>query len=131
MQALHKPNTLLFANNPIDIIIEEDRLYRGTFEVRTNITDRTRVPQLRLRFNTANLQACRSLEIASSGDGANSPGSINTIYDRLYFLPPANCVGKGLIVSFDILNFNPQDAPTASLILDRATIKSLSPPALP
>ena len=66
-----------------NIVIEEYHLYRGTLGVRTNVTDRTHVPQLRLRFNTTNLQACRSLEIASSGDGANSPGSINTIYDRL------------------------------------------------
>ena len=70
------------------------------------------------------------LFIASIGDGANSPGITNTTYDQLYFLPPANCVGEGLIVSFDILNFNPEDAPTASLILDRATIKRLSPSAL-
>ena len=60
------------------------------------------------------------LFIARIGDGANSTSSINTIYDRLYFLPPANCVGKGLILSFDILNFNREDAPTASMILDRA-----------
>jgi hypothetical protein len=55
----------------------------------------------------------------------------NTTYDRLYFLPPANCVGEDLIVSFDILNFNPDDAAEASLILDRATIETISPPASP
>ncbi len=115
----------------VDIIVEADRLYRGTFEVRTDETERSRVPQMRLRFNTANMQAARTLEISSSGDGANSPGTTNTTYDRLYFLPPANCVGKGLIVSFDILNFSPEDAPTATLILDRATIETLELPALP
>ncbi len=120
-----------WGSDPTDITIEENRLYRGTFEVRTDETDRSRVPQMRLRFNTANMQAARSFEIASAGDGANSPGITNTTYDRLYFLPPANCVGRGLIVSFDILNFNPGDAPTASLILDRAIIETLSPPALP
>jgi hypothetical protein len=118
-------------NDPIDVIVEPDRLYRGTFEVRTDEADRSRVPQMRLRFNTANMQAARTLEIASIGDGANSPGTMNTTYDRLYFLPPPNCVGKGLIVSFDLLNFTPDDAPTASLILDRATIETLSLPALP
>jgi len=86
---------------------------------------------MRLRFNTANLQAARTLEISSSGDGANSPGTTNTTYDQLYFLPSANCVGRGLIVSFDILNFNPDDAPTASLILDRAIIETLELPGLP
>ncbi len=118
-------------SDPIDIIIEEDRLYRGTFEVRTDETDPSRVPHMRLRFNTGNLQASRTLGITSAGDGANSPATTNTTYDRLYFLPPVNCVGKGLIVSFDILNFNPNDAAEASLILDRAIIETLSPPALP
>jgi hypothetical protein len=117
-------------NDPIDIIIEADRLYRGTFEVRTDETDLSRVPQMRLRFNTTNMQAARTLGISSIGDGANSPGTTNTTYDRLYFLPPSNCVGRGLIVSFDILNFNADDAPTASLILDRAIIETLELPAL-
>ncbi len=120
-----------WGSDPADITIEANQLYRGTFEVRTDEPERSLVPQMRLRFNTANLQASRSLEIASAGDGANSPGTANTTYARLYFLPPANCVGEGLIVSFDILNFNPGDAPTASLVLDRATIETLSPPALP
>jgi len=115
----------------IDVIIEADRLYRGTFEVRTDEPERSLVPQMRLRFNIANLQAARTLEISSIGDGANSPGTINTIYDQLYFLPPANCVGRGLIISFDMLNFDPADAAEASLILDRAIIETLSPPASP
>ncbi len=119
-----------WGSDPTDITIEENRLYRGTFEVRTD-TYRYCAPQMRLRFNTSNFQASRSLEIASFGDGANSPGTTNTTYDRLYFLPPANCVGKGLIVSFDILNFNPDDAPEASLVLDRAIIETVSPPASP
>jgi len=132
LRSMTNTNTFGFwHNDPIDIIIEADRLYRGTFEVRTDEPDRSLVPQMRLRFNTANMQAARTLEISSIGDGANSPGTINTIYDRLYFLPPANCVGEDLLISFDILNFNPGDAPTASLILDRAIIETLSPPALP
>jgi hypothetical protein len=69
--------------------------------------------------------------ILSSGDGLNSPGTTNTTYDRIYFSPPANCVGQGLLVSFDILNFNPGDSAEASLILDHAMIETLEPPALP
>jgi hypothetical protein len=114
-----------------DVTIEADRLYRGTFEVRTDVTDRSLVPQMRLRFNSANLQASRTLGIDSSGDGASSPGTTNTTYDQLYFLPPANSVGEGLIASFDLLNFNPADAASASLILDQATIESLAPPTVP
>ena len=86
---------------------------------------------MRLRFNAGNFQASSTLGIVSSGSGANSPGTTNTTYDRLYFLPPASCDGQNLIVSFDILDFDPRDATTASLVLDRAIIETLSVPALP
>jgi hypothetical protein len=86
---------------------------------------------MRVRFNTANLQVSCVLGIESSGDGACSPGTTNTTYDGLYFVPPANCVGEGLIVSFDMLNFSPDDAPNGSLILDRAMIEAFSPPSAP
>jgi hypothetical protein len=125
-------NTFGFwGNDPNDITIEANKLYRGTFEVRTDVTNPAMVPEMRLRFNTGNFQASQILGINSAGDGANSPGTTNTAYDRLYFLPPPNCVGEDLLVSFDILNFAPDDAPEASLVLDRATIEALTPPASP
>jgi hypothetical protein len=120
-----------WGNDPADMTIETDRLYRGTFEVRTDLTNRSLVPEMRLRFNAGNLQASHTVGIASAGDGGNCPGTTNTVYDRLYFLPPASCVGESLIVSFDILNFNPADAATASLFLDRVTIEMLTPPTSP
>lgn len=129
MRATTNTNTFgYWGSNPADITIQADRLYRGTFEVRTDVTDPALVPEMRLRFNMANLQASHTFGIASNGTGGNSPGTTNTTYDRLYFLPPPSCVGEGLIVSFDILNFNAEDAAPASLILDRATIETLSPP---
>jgi hypothetical protein len=114
-----------------DVTVASGLLYRGTFEIRTDVTDQSLVPQMRLRFNTANLQASRTLGIESTGDGANSPGVTNTTYDNLYFLPPANSAGEGLIVSFDMLNFDPNDAANGSIILDSATIETLSPPSSP
>ncbi len=132
LRAITNTNTFGFwGNHPADITIEADKLYRGTFEVRTDVTNPALVPEMRLRFNTGNFQASHTFGIASIGDGANSPGTTNTTYDRLYFVPPANCVGEELLVSFDILNFNSGDAPTASLILDRAIIETLEPPNLP
>jgi hypothetical protein len=132
LRALTNTNTFgYWVSDPADITIEADKLYRGTFEVRTDVTNPALIPEMRLRFNAGNFQASSMLGIVSSGDGANSPGTTNTTYDRLYFLPPASCVGEGLIVSFDILNFNPDDASEASFILDRAIIETLLVPALP
>jgi hypothetical protein len=132
LQATNNTNTFgYWQSDAADIVIDADRLYRGTFEVQTDVTNQSAVPQMRLRFNTANMQASRTLSVDSVGDGANSPGTTNTTYDNLFFLPPVNCVGDGLIASFDLLNFDPDDAPTGSLILDRATIESLAPPSSP
>jgi len=132
LRAMTNTNTFGFwGSDPADITIEADKLYRGTFEIRTDVTNPAQVPEMRLRFNTGNFQASHMFGISSFGDGANSPGITNTTYDRLYFLPPANCVGESLIVSFDVLNFSPDDAAEASLILDRAIIETLSLPALP
>jgi hypothetical protein len=132
LRATTNTNTFGFwVNNPTDIMIEQDELYRGIFEVRTDVTNPALVPEMWLRFNAGNFQASETFGITSNGDGANSPGTTNTIYDRLYFLPPASCVGQNLIVSFDILNFNPDDAAEASLILDRATIEALPLPSTP
>jgi hypothetical protein len=120
-----------WTNPPADITIEPDTLYRGTFEVRTDVTNPALVPEMRLRFNAGNFQASSMLGIVSFGDGANSPGTTNATYNRLYFLPPASSVGESLVVSFDILNFNPEDAAEASLILDRVRIENFPIPAVP
>jgi parallel beta-helix repeat protein len=132
LRALTNTNTFgYWGNNPADITLEAERLYRATFDVHTDVANRALVPEARLRFNVGNLQASQTLGIVSTGNGANSPGIENTTYDWLYFLPPANCVGQPLIVSFDILNFNPDDSPIASLILDRVVIETLSIPSFP
>lgn len=132
LRATTNTNTFgYWVNDPADITIAANRLYRGTFWVCTDVTDPTAVPEMRLRFNAGNFQASQTFGITSVGDGANSPGTTYAMYDRLYFLPPAGCVGEALIVSFDMLNFNPNDAATASLFLGRATIETLSPPSSP
>jgi hypothetical protein len=133
MQASNNTNCFgYWQNNPTDIVIGGDLLYRGTFVVRTDVTSRSAVPQMRLRFNTGNLQASRTYGVESIGTGANSPTTTNTAYSKLYFVPPVNCVGEDLIVSFDMLNFTPyEDALNGSLILDEATIETLTPPGLP
>jgi len=118
-------------SDPADVVVAGSALYRGTFEVRTDVTDQSTVPQMRLRFNTENLQASRTFGVESIDDGGMSPLTTNTIYDGLYFLPPVNAVGGGLIVSFDILNFTPEDAATGALILDAVTVETLIPPTAP
>jgi hypothetical protein len=118
-------------SNASDIIVVLNRIYRGTFAVRTDVTEQSRVPQMRLRFNAENLQASRVLGIESIGNGVSSPGTERTVFDSLFFLPPASCAGEGIFVSFDLLNFTPDDAAGGKLILEDAMVETLPVPNLP
>lgn len=126
-------NTFGFwTNSEDDIIIEPNCLYKGVFRVRTDVANPALVPEMRLRLNTANWQASHCLGITSAGAGAKSPASEDAAYYGLvFFLPPASSVGDGLIASFDILNFNPDDAAEASLFLDDVIIVSYPFPVAP
>jgi hypothetical protein len=55
-------------NDAADIAIEENRIYNGTFGVKTDITNPELVPEMRVRFNTHNLQALYTFSIASAGE---------------------------------------------------------------
>jgi hypothetical protein len=115
-----------------DIHIEANKLYRGRFTVSTNITDKSKVPTVRCRLSSSNFQATRALEIMSGTDGANSPGQNATTYD-VYFLPPQHLVGTpddGLIIAFDMMNFTPQDSPSATVSLHSVSLQSLDIPSL-
>jgi hypothetical protein len=133
MQASNNTNCFgYWQSSAADIMIDADQLYRGTFLVRTDVTSRSAVPQMRLRFNTEDLQASRTYSVESIGNGGNSPTTTYLPYAKLYFVPPESSVGHGLIVSFDMLNFTPyEDAANGSLLLDEAVIEEMTPPVLP
>jgi hypothetical protein len=117
-------------NDPADIIITPGVLYRGTFAVSTDLTDQSMVPEMRLRFNTTDLQASCILDVISAGDGGNSPSSTGSTYS-LYFYPDVVAPSSGLIIAFDVLNFNPADAANASLMLDSVNIETFTGTILP
>jgi hypothetical protein len=115
-----------------DIAIAPEVMYRGKFTVRTDVTSQSAVPQMRQRFNAGNLQASCVYGVESIEEGENSPTTTNTIYDKLYWVPPASAEGAALLVSFEMLNFTPtEDAVDGQLILDQVTVETLDIPSLP
>jgi hypothetical protein len=116
-------------NDPADITAASDRLYRASFSITTDVTDQTTVPEIRMRFNTDDLQGSAVLNIISTGDGGNSPTTTPTSYP-LYFYPE-NLPGVGLILALDVLNFDPGDAANASIMLDSVHVDTITGALLP
>jgi parallel beta helix pectate lyase-like protein len=112
------------------INIKKDRLYRGTFTVSTDVSDQSKVPGCRLRLSTETFDSICTLEIASLGNGYNSPTKDGKDY-QLYFVPPQHIEGTeldDLLVSFDIKNFSASDETEGSLSLENLLIETFNIP---
>jgi hypothetical protein len=118
---LNTSNTFGFWVSPI-IDVEQDNLYRAQFNVSTDVTDQTLVPSIRFRLNLGNNQIAAALNIESPGDGKSSPLSTGNTTYQLFFAPPANAVADGMLISFDVLGFDPGDQAQSTLYLDSVRI---------
>jgi hypothetical protein len=112
-----------------------DCLYRASWTVTTDITDPLAVPSMRLRVNSQNLQQADMLVVSSTGDGSYAPIPEGWTTYEMYFVPPESALGKpedqdDLILSFDIMNFDPGDAANGSLLLDSVVIDIIALNAL-
>ncbi len=118
-----------WASNQNAVPVIADCLYRARWTVATDITDPLAVPHMRLRVNSQNLQQADILAVSSAGDGSYAPTPDGRTYE-MYFVPPESCLGKpedqdDLILSFDILNFDPSDAAAGSLLLDSVVVEAM------
>jgi hypothetical protein len=132
LDLLYTTNTNTFGywkNEISDIVIEQGRLYRIGYEVRSDITDSSLAPHIRLRVNTSDLQAARVVGIESRGGGELSPGIVPRMYELLYMRAPETSVGHTLVVAFDVLNFSPDDAVSGLLQLQTVVVETLDIPA--
>lgn len=105
--------------------IEANKIYRATFMVSTNLTDPTTVPQARMRLFDTTSQMSGVLSIASSNTAESAPGTTATPYE-VYLLPPDALAGTNVGLAFDLLNFDPGDSATGSLLLDSVNLESFS-----
>ncbi len=117
-------NTFGFWTSLNELYMQADTLYRAQCTVSTDITDPTLVPELRLRLNTQNNQLASILDVVSNSGAESAPTPGGQTYS-LYFCPHNSGISSfvpTMSLAFDLLNFNPDDAATASLLLDDVTI---------
>ncbi len=131
LTAQDNTNTFGYWSSEADAIpVAANSLYRIKWTMATNVTDSLKVPQVRLRVNSQNLQQADMLVITSSGDGSYAPIPEGWTTYEMYFVPPESCLGKpedqdDLVLSFDILNFDPGDAASGSLMLDSVVVEAI------
>jgi hypothetical protein len=118
-----------WGSEPDAVPVIADCLYRARWTVATDVTDPLRVPHMQLRVNSQNFQQADVLAVSSCGDGSYAPTPEGRTYE-MYFLPPESCLGKpedqdDLMLSFDILNFDPEDAADGSLLLDSVAVEAI------
>ncbi len=103
-----------FPTNPIRM--------RADFVVKTDVDDRGRVPQIRLRSSTWAYEQSDVLVVESTGEGDYSPTPAGVNYP-LYFTVPYPL--PGFRMYFDALNFNEADESFGYLGLEEVSIQSV------
>jgi subtilisin-like proprotein convertase family protein len=103
------------------------QLYCVTFSVATDTTDTVRVPSLRLRVQHDAFQTSSQVQIISTPWAQSVATSTARPY-RVYFTLPRGSATGNLLAAFDMLNFDPSDAPDGSLELHHVRIDRLELP---
>jgi len=130
LSAQDNTNTYGFwTSEPDAVPVIADCLYRANWTVVTDVTDPLAVPHMQLRVNSQNFQQADILVVSSAGDGSYAPTPDGRTYE-MYFVPPESALGKpedqdDLILSFDILNFDPSDTAYGSVMLDRVVVDAI------
>ena len=137
LKATNNTNCFGYWTSPADIVTSTaEELYQVTYWVVTDVQDRTKTPSFRLRLNSTDFAWCVGEVIDSQLDGEMSPYNDPAHPERrfeynLYFYKPQTAEPLHLFVSLDLLNFNPADAETGAIFLDRCRIQTLHLPPFP
>ncbi len=104
-------------------------LYRGTFVVRSNQTDRSRVPAMRVCMITADGLEVAGQVVTSTGTGEWSPSTAPEVY-RVYY--KSHAFGAPITQEWiDLLSFDANDVVGATLYLDHVTLEMFDVPTIP
>jgi len=104
--------------------VANQSVYTSEWLVRSSVTDRARVPQLRLRLTEENLQQSHFLAIESRADGAASPDADGESYSLVFSPAPGSSQAR---LAFDLLNFDSTDDPNGDLQLGGVTLSRRNP----
>lgn len=107
-------------------------LYRVDFTLRTSATAE-KVPTIRLRVSTEDFGYTVLKALNSTGDASITLKTTDSVFS-IYFYPPqeyANTSLNKLRLACDLVNFNVQDDPAATVIIERVEIFSAPIPVMP
>jgi hypothetical protein len=133
LRSVTNTNTFGGWNSPTEIPIWRDTIYRAQFLVRSDQTDRSIVPGIRLRLHSEDWQVSTNIVVNSTGNGERSPSTTSLEYE-LYFYPPQEMLSgppQNMFTAWDILNFDPADAAQATISVDQVVMERLEVPRLP
>jgi len=126
-------NVFGYWNSP-EIFSDPDpaKLYAITFEVESDVpeSERSRVPQFRLRANDTGFHQAMVLSLESKGDATRSPVAGEPQEFTVYFVLQASSPPSGLTLAFDFLNFDAGDRSEATLLLNTVQIGAIDNPFL-
>ncbi|MFH0795151.1 MAG: DUF5666 domain-containing protein, partial [bacterium] len=110
--------------------IQPGQLYLVQARISTSVENAAQVPEVRVRVNSQTRERAAFLSIDSTGDGALSPTPEGRDY-LLVYEPPLSGVdaSDGLdsfMVSLDLVNFGPNDAPQGEVELQHVNVSPLA-----
>jgi hypothetical protein len=100
----------------------ENTIVRATWDVGSDLLDRTRVPSFRLRASTLDFQRSDMIVVSSNDASVYSPTVTGQDY-TLHFEAPTHI--DDLRFSFEMMNFGATDEPLATLALDQVVLSTL------
>jgi parallel beta-helix repeat protein len=109
------------------IPVFENILYKGTWKISTDVTDQSKVPGMRLRFNEQDFQMSAEMLVNSNLNGEASPTPEGKIYE-MYYRPLQGSSYKSekanrILCAFDLVNLTTDDQADGGLFLDELTIE--------
>jgi len=107
-------NTFGYWESPPQPVVS-GRLYRTRFWIKTDVTDRSKVPMMRLRVNSIINHTGYTLSVDSGGNGDSSPITTSWTMYELYYSVPKSVEADGVWIAFDLVNLNLNDEWTGAL----------------
>jgi hypothetical protein len=127
-------NTYGFWEKDTEVPITTDTLYCARFFIYTDILNRQKTPDIRLRVTTKSFMQIAKLRVGNMGTADMSPIRIPREY-AVYFYPEQEMlkaqVRETIVLSVDLINLSPKGQTGSGIYIDRVILESYDPPLWP
>lgn len=127
-------NTYGFWEKDTEVGITTDTLYCARFFIYTDILNRQKTPDIRLRVTTKSFMQVALLRVGNMGTADMSPIRIPREY-AVYFYPEQEMlraqIRETIVLSVDLINLSPKGQTGSGIYVDRVILESYDPPPWP